>query len=233
MSTQTMAINKETLMDVGAQYAVLKKNLHPSMKQYVGAHATGVMVFDIEKTIPVMQKTLSYVEQLGKQGKKILFIGTKPESSSIVEEFSKSIYMPYVTTRWTGGLLSNFSNIKKRIDDMNTMISDQENNVWKKYTKKEIVLLNRELQNLKKKFWGVRDMQHVPDVVCILDPKKEAIATKDASDLNIPIIAITNADMNIKLFSHPIPVNTTSRTSVTQMLSYIVDAYKKGATHKE
>ena len=212
---------------VGAQYALSKCRRHPSTKKYVYSSRDGVDLFDLEKTSSEFLKTCEFIESLKKNNKTILFYTSMVHSADLLESKAKSISAPYVTRRWIGGILTNFSNIKKRIMRLEELRKQKESGEWNKFTKKEVIMLERDLNRLEEKFGGVSKMRALPDALFILDPSKEEIALAEAKFVNIPVIAIANTNSDLKKIDYPIIANNKSKKSIEFFLDKIVDIYKK------
>jgi small subunit ribosomal protein S2 len=199
------------------------------MKGFVFGSKGKTDILDLTKTAAVIDESLAYVRAVGAHGKTMLFVGGKPEIQEMTREVATSINMPYVAGRWIGGTLSNFSEIKKRLDRMHTLIADRESGTLaKKYTKKERVMIDREIARLEENFGGIAALTRVPDAVVIVDTKAEMIAVKEANGAHIPVIGIMNSDCDLSLVQHPLIGNDASRASVRMFLDKVVEAYQDG-----
>jgi small subunit ribosomal protein S2 len=226
MSTQNMV---EEMFQAGVHYGYSKSRRHPSASQYVFATKNGVDIINIEKTEELLNKALEAVTKLAASGKTILFVGTKPEARQQIVEIALSLNMPYVSERWVGGALTNFPEIKKRIIKLLDLRDQKEKGGLDKYTKKEQLLIDREMTDMTKNFQGLTGITKTPDAMFVVDPKKEAIAVTEAKKMNLPVIALLNTDCNLKLVDYPIVANDASVSSITFFLSKIKEAYTKGS----
>ena len=226
MSTQNMV---EEMFQAGVHYGYSKSRRHPSASQYVFATKNGVDIINIEKTEELLNKALEAVTKLAASGKTILFVGTKPEARQQIVETALSLNMPYVSERWVGGALTNFPEIKKRIIKLLDLRDQKEKGGLDKYTKKEQLLIEREMNDMTKNFQGLTGITKTPDVMFVVDPKKEHIAVVEAQKMNLPIIALMNTDCNLKQVEYPIVANDASVSSITFFLSKIKEAYTKGS----
>ena len=157
--------NIDRMFAVGAHYGYSKSRRHPSVSSYIFGVKNRVEIINLEKTDDLLVNALEFVKKLGSENKKILFIGSKNEAKNIINEIAESINMPYVTNRWIGGTLTNFSEIKKRINRMEDLSSKSEKGeLADKYTKKEQVMFNREIERLKNNFYGIRSLTEAPSV---------------------------------------------------------------------
>ena len=213
----------------GVHYGYSKSRRHPSTSPYIFNTKNGVDIINIEKTEELMNKALIVVSELAASGKTILFVGTKPEACQQITETALSLNMPYVGERWVGGSLTNFSEIKKRINKLLELRDQKEKGELDKYTKKERLLIDKEMEDMTKNFQGLVGLTKIPDAVFVIDPKKEHIAVSEAKKMNLTVVALSNTDCNIKQIKHPIVGNDASISSISFFLSKIKEAYTKGA----
>lgn len=218
------------MFQAGAHYGYQKSRRHPSVTPYVFATKNGVDIINIEKSYGLLEKALEVVHGLASSGKSILFVGTKPEARQQITEVALSLGMPYVSERWVGGTLTNFPEIKKRITKLLDLRDQKEKGGLDKYTKKEKLLIEREMADMTKNFQGVTNIIKTPDAVFVIDPKKEHIAVTEAHKMNIPVIAILNTDCNLKQVEHGIVANDASVMSISFFLNKIKEAYTNGAS---
>lgn len=228
MSKENTTVEK--MFEAGAHYGYSKSRRHPSMTPYIFATKNGVDIINIEKCHELLEKALEAVEKLASTGKTILFVGTKAEARQQVIETALALNMPYVSERWVGGSLTNFSEIKKRITKLLEFRDQKEKGGLDKYTKKERLLIDREMEDMTKNFQGLTGITRTPDAVFVIDPKKEHIAVTEAHKMNIPVIAVLNTDCNLKQVEHPILANDASVMSISFFLQAIKSAYTKGST---
>jgi len=225
MSTQNTI---EEMFKVGVHYGYSKSRRHPSTLPYIFTTKNGVDIINIEKTEELLQKALEAVTKLAASGKTILFVGTKPEARQQIIETALALNMPYVGERWVGGALTNFPEIKKRIVKLLDLRNQKEKGELDRYTKKEKLLIDREMEDMTKNFQGLTGITRTPDAVFIIDSKKEHIAVAEAKKMNLPIIALVNTDCNLKQVQFPIIANDASVSSITFFLNKIKEAYNAG-----
>jgi len=231
--TQTGDTTEKTLIErlfsVGAHFGFTKSRRHPTVTPYIFGNKQGTDIIDLEKTTNSLETAKAFLTEAGKSGKTILFVGSKEEIVPIVKAHAESIEMPYVVNRWVGGMLTNFPEIKKRIGRLNDLTAQGESGeLERKYTKKERVIIGRELEKLRHNFSGIQKMDRAPHALVIVDPRHDAIATKEARELNIPIIGLTSSDTNLRLINYPIVANDALQASVTLILNELVEAYRSG-----
>jgi small subunit ribosomal protein S2 len=215
----------ENMFKAGAHFGFSKTRRHPTVTPYIFGVKNKVEIFDLEKTGILLEKAKAFVESLAKEGKSILFVGGKSEARNAVKSGALSINMPYVDGRWIGGTLTNFMQIRKRVEKLERLTSEKEKGELAKYTKKERLLIDREIANLERFFTGIVSMKDLPKAVFVVDPKKEITAVKEAQDMGIPVIALAGSDCNIKGLDFPIVGNDSSQTSVQFFVHEITKAY--------
>ncbi len=218
----------EEMFRSGVHYGYSKSRRHPSTTPYIFTTKNGVDIIDIEKTYDLLEKALDQIAHYAATGKIILFVGTKAEARQQIIETALSLGMPYVNTRWVGGALTNFSEIKKRINKLLDLREKKEAGEFEKYTKKERLLIDREMNDMTRNFQGLSTITKVPDVMFVVDPKKEHIAVVEAQKMNIQIVALANTDCNLKEIEFPIIANDASVSSISFFLSEVKEAYNKG-----
>jgi len=226
MSTQSQV---EEMFRSGVHYGYSKSRRHPSITPYVFATKNGVDIINIEKTEVLLEKALETVSKLAASGKTILFVGTKPEARQQIIETALSLNMPYVGERWVGGALTNFPEIKKRIIKLLDLRDQKEKGGLDKYTKKENLLISKEMEDMTRNFQGLTGITKTPDALFVVDPKKEHIAVTEAKKMGLQIIALMNTDCNLKQVEFPIVANDASISSITFFLTKIKEAYNTGA----
>jgi small subunit ribosomal protein S2 len=180
------------------------------------------------KTSELFAKTLEFIKTLGKENKTILFVGGKSEARKAVANAGLALAMPYVDGRWIGGALTNFKEIRKRIEKYERLTGERERGELTKYTKKERLLIDREIDNLEIMFGGIVSMKDLPKAMFVVDAKREHIAVKEAQDMGIPVISLVGSDCDIREVQYPIVGNDSSKTSIEFFLSTVVKAYEEG-----
>ncbi|MCF7816135.1 MAG: 30S ribosomal protein S2 [Candidatus Pacebacteria bacterium] len=221
----------ERLFDVGAHFGFTKSRRHPTAAPYIFGNKQGTDIIDLEKTVASLEVAKNVLKEAGKAGKTVLFVGTKEEIVLTVKAHAESIEMPYVVNRWVGGMLTNFSEIKKRIQRLSDLTAQGESGeLERKYTKKERVVIGREFNKLTVNFGGIQKMDRAPYLMVIVDPRHDSIAVSEARELNIPVVGITSSDANLRLIKFPVVVNDGLQASVALILSELTEAYTEGKT---
>ncbi|MEI8174493.1 MAG: 30S ribosomal protein S2 [bacterium] len=220
--------NVEKMFKVGAHYGYSKTRRHPSVSKYIFATKNKGDVIDLEKTNIMLEKASEFVKSLGATGKTVLFVGTKPEAKEATKSTALSLDMPYVNERWIGGTLSNFTEIKKRIIELENYRKDSAEGGLDKYTKKERVVLAKKMEKLERYYSGLISLKKAPDALFIIDAKAEHIAATEAKQMDVPVISLINSDSNIKGIKYPIVGNDSSIPSIKFFNQTIANAYKSG-----
>lgn len=218
----------DALFSAGAHFGFIKSRRHPSTKPFIFGVKNKIEIFDLEKTSVSMAKALEFAESLGAKNAKILFVSGKNEAKQAITSLAESINMPYVAGRFIGGSLTNFPEIRKRVEKLETLVSQREKGELTKYTKKERLLIDREIDKLREFFFGLSVMKNLPQALFVVDSKKEFIAVKEAKTMGIPVIALCGTDNNLNEVEFPIPGNDASKASIEFFLNKIGEAYKAG-----
>lgn len=216
----------EKMFKAGAHYGFSKSRRHPSAKPLIFGLKNRVEIFDLEKTKEYLEKAKDFMRTLGKNGSSVIFVGSKNEAIAAVERAANSINMPNVPGRWIGGTFTNFPQIKKRVERLEMLTSQREKGELSKYTKKERLLIDREIITLNALFAGIVSMKELPKAMVVVDAKHEKIAVTEAKKLKIPVIAICGSDNDISEVDYPIPGNDASVTSISFFLDELAAAYK-------
>ena len=218
----------DTMFSAGAHFGLGRSRRHPSVTSYVFWTKNRTDIFDLEKTSALLESAKAFVSGLAKEGKTILFVGGKKEASAAVKAGAMSINMPYVESRWIGGTITNFPQIRKRIERYEKLTSDKEKGELAKYTKRERMLIDKEIASLEKMFLGIVSMKKLPDAVFIIDPRREKNAMAEAAHGKIPVVGLSGSDCDIRTVTHPIVGNDGSKGSIQFFVDEIVKAYQAG-----
>jgi small subunit ribosomal protein S2 len=221
-------ISIEKMFEAGAHYGYSKTRRHPSASPFIFTTKNKTDIVDLEKTEKMLMEACDFMKELGAKNKVVLFVGTKPEAREAVMAAAQSVNMPYVIERWIGGTLSNFTEIKKRITELENYKIENEKGELQKYTKKERLVLAKKMEKLSKYYSGMIGMKKIPDAVLIVDARKEHIAATEARKSKVPVVALANTDSNIKGITHSIIANDASRLSIALFTKALAGAYKAG-----
>jgi len=229
--TKTAAKNGDIigeLFQAGAHFGFVKARRHPSAKPFIFGAKNNIEIFDLEKTSVELERACTFIEEKGKEGAMGVLLGGKSEARESVTKGANELEMPYVAGRWIGGTLSNFSEIKKRIAKLEDLTTQKEKGELAKYTKKERLLIDREIDKLTLYFSGLSRLKALPKFLIIIDPKKERNAVLEAQKMHIPIVGLAGSDSNLHEIEYAIPGNDSSRASISFVISKLVEAYKRG-----
>lgn len=217
-------ITKEALKHAGLQYGYSRTRRHPSVKPYIEGNFNGVDFINLDKTQAQLQEAISYLQSVHNAGKVILFVGVKPEIRSVIKEVALSLNAPYIAERFIGGSLTNFPQMKKRIEKLHDLLKKKETGELAVYTKKEQLLIQRDIDRLDRDFGGISSLTNIPAAVVIIDPRHEVMCVKEANRLHIPVVALSNTDCTLEGIEYPIVGNDGSVSSVRFVLEAIKEA---------
>jgi small subunit ribosomal protein S2 len=217
----------EELLKKGVHFGHKTSKRHPKMSPFIFTKRNGVHVIDLEATVEKLQEALAFVEKIVKADGTILFIGSKKQAKEVVKAAAESCGMPYIIGRWLGGTFTNFDNIVNLTKKLDTLSKDKEEGVWERYTKKEQVTLDKQLNKLEDTVGGIRKMKQLPQAVFVVDIKKEKTAVLEANKVKLPIIAMTDTNTNPDFVQYPIPANDDAIKSIEIMTGLIAQAVKE------
>ncbi len=218
----------EAMFKAGAHYGYSKTRRHPSVSKYIYTTKNKGDIINLEQTSEMLDEATLFIKNLGAQNKTVLFVGTKPEAKVSIKAVAESLNMPYVIERWIGGTLSNFTEIKKRIIELENYQKDTATGGLDKYTKKERVVMAKKMEKLARYYTGLLGLKKAPDALFIIDAKSEHIAATEARKSGIPVIALVNSDSNIKGIDLPVVGNDSAIPSIKFFATAIGSAYKEG-----
>ncbi len=227
-----MSVNIPTMEDLlktGAHFGHKISKWHPNAAPYIYTSRNEIHIIDLVKTIDNLKKAAEFVEDEISHGKTILFVGTKKSIKSIIKNMAEEAGVPYVNERWLGGTITNFSVIRKLVDKLINLEKQKEDPDYeKKYTKKERLIFDREIEKINEMVGGIRELTKIPDLIYIVDIKEEKTAVKEANKRQIPVVAITDTNTDPTLVDFPVPANDDSIRTVELITSVMVEAVKAG-----
>ena len=218
----------QQLLEAGVHFGHRVSRGNPRMKQYIYGARDGVHIIDLELSEKGLREATEYVKNLGKSGGVLLFVGTKKQAQAIVEEQSKKVEAPYMTSRWIGGFLTNFEEIKKNIKKLKELKEQKEKGELSKYTKKEQLLIDRKISKLTQDLGGVENLDKLPDCLFVVDGAREDVALREARRVSIPTVAIADTNSDPTLIDYPIPGNDDAIKSIKLIVETIAAAYGEG-----
>lgn len=220
MSVVTM----KSLLESGVHFGHQTKRWNPKMARFIFSQRNGIHIIDLQKTSACIVEAYDAVRAVVKQGKSVLFVGTKKQAQQAIEAEAKRCGMPYINNRWLGGMLTNFSTIKKSISTLKKIEKMQNDGTFDSLTKKEVSLLTKQMIKLEKNLGGIKDMKDLPGAIFIIDTKKEAIAVTEAKRLGIPVIAVVDTNCDPTDITYPIPGNDDAIRAISLFVEIIANA---------
>lgn len=229
-------VNIKDLLDAGAHFGHQKERWNPKMRPFIFATRDNVQIIDLEKTVEMTEKALDFVNKIAKQNGKILFVATKRQAKDIVKKAAIKSSMPYVVNRWLGGLLTNFGTIRKRIKKLKDLETQREKGEFEKFTKRERIKIDQQIEKLEFNIGGIRDLTFLPDALFVIDTITDEVAVKETKKLEIPIIALCDTNSDPEKITHPIPANDDAIKSIEyfcNLMSSEIKSAKGGEDQKE
>ena len=220
-------LDKEEMMQAGLHLGHRTSKLHPKMEDFVVGIKNTVHVIDIEKTEEYFKRALEFIESLVKEKKVFMIVGTKPPLRNLIKTKAKEAKLPYVVGRWLGGTFTNFEVLSKRVEYFKSLKEKKEKGEMAKYTKKERIKMNKEMADLETKFGGVENLTKLPNAVFLCDLVKDKLALKEAKEMGVKIVGISDTNADISSIDFPIPANDDAISSVSYILDKIIEVIKK------
>jgi small subunit ribosomal protein S2 len=217
-------ISMKQLLEAGVHFGHQTRRWNPKMKKYIFVERNGIYIIDLQKTVKKLEEAYDFMRQVGADGGKVLFVGTKKQAQEAIKEEAERSGMYYVNQRWLGGTLTNFGTIQKRVNRLKAIEKMEEDGTFSVLPKKEVVQLKKEHERLVKFLGGIRDMKGVPDVMFVVDPRKERIAVAEAIKLNIPLVGIVDTNCDPDEIDYVIPANDDAIRAVKLLTGKMADA---------
>ncbi|MGM9950772.1 MAG: 30S ribosomal protein S2, partial [Lysinibacillus sp.] len=200
-------ISMKQLLEAGVHFGHQTRRWNPKMKKYIFVERNGIYIIDLQKTVKKLEEAYDFMRQVGQDGGKVLFVGTKKQAQEAIKEEAERSGNYYINQRWLGGTLTNFGTIQKRVARLKEIERMEEDGTFEVLPKKEVIQLKKEHERLVKFLGGIRDMSAIPDVMFVVDPRKERIAVAEARKLNIPIVGIVDTNCDPDEIDYVIPAN--------------------------
>ena len=216
------------LLEAGVHFGHQTRRWDPRMAEYIFQARNGIHIIDLQKTSKKLDDAYEFVRAQAEEGKNILFVGTKKQAQECVKEAAEKCGMFYINERWLGGTLTNFNTIRTRVERLNELERMEEDGTFDVLPKKEVVLLRKEMEKLNKNLGGIKEMTEIPDVMFIVDPKKEHIAILEAKKLNIPVVGLIDTNCNPNDVDYVIPGNDDAIRAVKLMTDVMANAVIEG-----
>jgi small subunit ribosomal protein S2 len=221
-------IDLAQLLEAGVHFGHKANRWNPKMFPYIYAERDGIHILDLIQTAKLLDQACLFVNTAASAKKIFLFVGTKPQAASIIEQEAKNCNSHYVNYRWLGGMLTNWDTVKTRIERLKKLKEQEENGILELLPKKEASTIRKELERLEKHLGGIKDMPRIPDIIILVDQRRELTAIREARSLNIPIVSIIDTNCNPDLIDVPIPGNDDSIGSIKLILKELRKNILKG-----
>lgn len=227
MVVTTLLKDLDTLFNVGAHFGYTRSRRHPTAAPLIFGTKDRSDIFDLTQTSASLEKALAFVAKIAAEGRQILLVGGKPEAAAAIEAAAAKTDLPFVSARWIGGTVSNFSEIRTRIARLLELRRTRDAGLRDKYTKHERLMQDREIEKLEFRFGGLTNLEKLPAALFVIDPRHEDKAVREANQLKIPIIALANSDCNFSQIQYPIPGNDSAVKSIGYFVDAFVNAYRE------
>lgn len=221
------------MLQAGVHFGHRESRWHPKMKPFIFGSRNGIHIVDLEKTLGKLEEALTYVRDLTARGGVILFLGTKRQARDIVKKYAEECGAPYISGRWLGGTLTNYGEVMNLVRHFNDLKAKQAAGALSKYTKKEQSNFAKEIEDLEDKVGGIKNVVRPPDAVFIIDLMKEKTAVAEAITRKIPIVALTDTNVNPEVVAYPIPSNDDAVKTIELMTKLVAEAVKEGKALRE
>ena len=215
-------------LEAGVHFAHQTRRWNPKMAEYILTERNGIYIIDLQKTVKKLDEAYNFVKEVSMEGKNVLFVGTKKQAQDSVKEEAERAGAYYVNARWLGGMLTNFTTIRKRIARLKQLRQMQEDGTFDLLPQKEVIKLNLEIEKLEKFMGGIKDMPEMPGAMFIVDPRKEKIAVAEAKKLGIPVVAIVDTNCDPDEVDYVIPGNDDAIRAVKLIAGAMADAIIEG-----
>lgn len=216
------------LLEAGVHFGHQTRRWDPKMAEYIFQARNGIHIIDLQKTSKKLDEAYSFVKEQAEEGKTVLFVGTKKQAQECMKEAALKCGMYYVDQRWLGGMLTNFGTIKTRIQRLKDLETMAEDGTFDVLPKKEVILLKKEMEKLEKNLGGIKDMEELPGVIFLVDPKKERIAILEAKKLGIPVVGLVDTNCNPEEVDYAIPGNDDAIRAVKLIADVMANAVIEG-----
>jgi len=223
------SISMKELLEAGVHFGHQTKRWNPKMKPYIFGARNGIYIIDLQKTVRYFKSAYNFVKESAEQGNTVLFVGTKKQAQDSVAEEATRCGQYYVNQRWLGGMLTNFSTVKQSIERLKKLDAMFEDGTIEAYTKKEALKMDKEREKLEKVLGGIKNMNKLPGMMFVIDPKNEEIAVQEAKKLGIPVVAIVDTNCDPDMIDHVIPGNDDAIRAIRLLTAKIADAVQEGA----
>jgi small subunit ribosomal protein S2 len=221
------------LLDAGCHFGHMKRKWNPKMRPYIFVERKGIHVIDLNRTVECLERSANALRQMAKSGKKILFVGTKKQARTIIEDAAKSVGMPFVSDRWLGGMMTNFSTIRKSVRKMQSIERMLNDGTLENITKKERLVLSRKYEKLHRMFGGIAQLNKLPNTLLVVDISHEHLAIAEATRLNIRTVGIVDTNSDPTIVDFAIPSNDDASKAIAIIINYLTEAIREGLEERK
>jgi len=229
----TEKIDIKDLINAGVHFGHITRKWDPNMAPYIYTERTGIHIIDLYKTAAKLEEACNALQKIASSGKRIMFVATKKQAKDIVADVSKNLGMPYITERWPGGMLTNFTTIRKAVKKMSQIDRMKQDGSFTALSKREQLQINRQREKLEKNLGSIVDMTRLPGAIFVIDIKSERIAVAEARKLNIPVFAMVDTNSDPRLVDFVIPSNDDASKSISKILEYVTKAITEGLSERK
>ncbi len=224
----SIKVSLDQLLESGAHFGHQTRRWNPKMEEYLYGDENGVHIFDLTKTKPLIEEALGFLTKAASEGKTIVILGTKKQIKEKVAEVAEKAGVPYVNERWLGGTISNFPQMKRSLKKLEEMKVNMAEGAYKRYTKKERLLIEREIARLERFFGGIKDLTDIPQVLFVVDSKREAGAVREANTGKVTVVGIVDSNSDPEVLDYPIPMNDDASKALEYVLELVGEAIMEG-----
>ena len=225
--------NFDQLLEAGVHFGHLKRKWNPSMAPYVFMERNGIHIIDLHKTAAKIDEAAEALKQIAKSGRKILFVATKKQAKDIIADKVGAVNMPYVTERWSGGMLTNFPTVRKAVKKMGSIDKLMADEAWNRLSKREKLQITRQRAKLEKTLGSIKDLNRLPAAMFVVDVMKEHIAVREAERLNIPVFGMVDTNSDPRKVDYVIPANDDASNSIELIVDIMTQAIKEGLQERK
>lgn len=229
----TTPVSMKALLEAGVHFGHQTRRWNPKMRPFIFSERNGIHIIDLQQTVERLEEACQFAREMASQGEAILFVGTKKQAQETIETEAKRCFMPYVSTRWLGGTLTNFATIQARIDHLVRLEDARERGEFERMLKKEALKVEKEIARLNRHLVGIKEMTKLPGALYLIDPAKESIAVAEAIRMDTPIVAMVDTNCNPDEIDYPIPSNDDAIRAIKLVTARIADAVLEGLAARE
>lgn len=227
-SVMSSNVSMKALLETGVHFGHRTTKWNPKMKPFIFTERNGIHILDLQQTVVNLNQYCDMLREMAANGKVVLFVGTKRQAQEAIAREAERCEQPYINMRWLGGTLTNWVTIRKRIETLKTLERKRDNGEFSQLTKKEALILSREIEKLQERLGGIRNMKKLPDMVIVIDTKREATAIKEANTLAIPVMALADTNSDPDVIDYIIPANDDAVRAIKLLMGAFADAISEG-----